>query len=102
MKGLADDLRVKTWLALAVLALALAALATFPAILQTATHVGAPIDHPDTTVGIWWPTVVAESLVAGESPFFCSQLNWPEGQDTRLVLWSFTLEALFLPVALLF
>lgn len=90
------------WLALAVVALIAASAATFPAITQTATHVGSPIDHPDTTVGIWWPTVVAESLASGQSPFFVTDLNWPEGQDTRLVLWSFTLEALFLPLPLLF
>ncbi|MCP4804474.1 MAG: hypothetical protein GY913_20675 [Proteobacteria bacterium] len=90
------------FLALAALALLLAAAATFPAITQTATHVGAPIDHPDTTTGIWWPTAVAQAIAELRWPLHVPYLNWPEGQDTTLVLWSFTVEAMFFPLPLMF
>ena len=64
-------------------------------------HLIVDIDHADVQSTLWWFPAFAEAILDGRSPFLRSELAWPVGQDTRLLIWNYALALILLPVTLL-
>ncbi len=88
-------------LRLLLVSLCVASIVTAPALLKAHTHTLGALLDPDLQCGLWWPGAFWSSLLSGENPFLRQELGWPEGQDTRLLLWNFGAQLSLLPTALL-
>ena len=88
------------WGLLALVCVAVVVTGTWPAALHADTHLAAVGDNADVQVGIYWPRAFAAALVELEPPFFRPDLNWPEGQDTRLLLWNYVIQLVAAPLFL--
>lgn len=84
-----------------LLALLIPVLVSWPAVTVAADHVLSRPTDPDLGCGLWWPEAFARSLGHANNPFFRPELSWPEGQDTRLLLWNFLPQVLMLPLVAL-
>lgn len=62
------------------------------------THLYMPLVDPDVQCGLWWPDAFVDSVLSFSDPFFRPELNYPVGQDVRLLIWNFFLQILFFPV----
>ncbi len=83
------------WLAIA---LALAIGWTWPLAPNLDDHLIGKAFDPDMQCGLWWPRAVASSLLALEDPFVRPELNWPTGQDVRMLVWNIGAQVLMLPI----
>jgi len=77
------------------------AASTWPVPVLMHDHLLTDIDHADVQGALWWFPSFAEAIREGRSPFLATELAWPVGQDTRLLLWNYALALLLLPVTLL-
>ncbi|MFT5685662.1 MAG: hypothetical protein ACI8RZ_006616 [Myxococcota bacterium] len=77
------------------------AASTWPVPVLMHNHLLTDIDHADVQSTLWWFPSFAEALLEGRSPFQPTELAWPVGQDTRLLIWNYALALLLLPVTLL-
>ena len=85
---------------MAAASLLAAIVVTWPAAAHLGDHLGAPVVSPDIQCSLWWPQAFADSVVHLRSPFQRTELAWPEGQDIRLIVWTFALQVAQLPLAL--
>lgn len=96
-------LRAAAWGLLWVgLAAALAVATTWPAALTLSGHAVVPLTHADLQAGLWWGPALARSLAEGSSIFWRPELIWPDGQDTRFLLWNFLAQLVMAPLYLSF
>ena len=96
--GTAGLRRVLAILAGTGLAAAVALAATWPAALTFATHTHGLFFDADLQVSIWWQAAMVEALKEGRDPFHALSLAWPDGQDTRLLLWNYAPQLLLAPI----
>jgi len=62
------------------------------------SHLFIPLLDPDVQCGLWWPDAFVGSVLSGQDPFWRPELNYPEGQDVRLLVWNVFVQLLFLPL----
>ncbi len=77
------------------------AASTWPVPVLMQDHLITDIDHADVQSTLWWFPAFAEAILDGRSPFLRTELAWPVGQDTRLLIWNYALALLLVPVTLL-
>lgn len=81
-----------------LVAVVLAVGVTWPMPLHLGDRIATLPTDADVQAGLWWPSAFADSVLHGQDPFFRHELAWPVGQDTRLLLWNFLPQLLFLPI----
>ncbi len=86
----------------ALVGLAAALAATWPAALTWSTHSIVPLGYADVQAGLWWPKQVGDALLTGANPFVARGSFWPAGQDVTLLVWNVLAELLIWPLWQLF
>lgn len=81
-----------------LVAVVLALAVTWPMPLHLSDRIATLPTDADVQAGLWWPSAFADAVLSGHGPFFRHELAWPLGQDTRLLLWNFLPQLLFLPI----
>jgi len=66
------------------------------------THLLEPLHLPDVQGGMFWPWAFAHALWSGEPLYLRPELQWPVGQDLRLIIWNHGVQLLLFPLFLLF
>ena len=92
---------MKPWAALAALAalgLAVVVAASWPLVLVHDTHLLGRLADPDLGAGLWWTHTFVDCVLELRNPFSRTELNWPFGQDLRLLMWNIGLQALLFPI----
>jgi len=79
-------------------ALVLPVALTWPLAADLSGQLVVSSSHPDVQCGLWWPGAFAQSLFSFENPFMRNEFNFPDGQDTRLLLWNYAPQLLFAPI----
>lgn len=87
------------WLLLSALVVVVA---SWPLALRVQTDLLEPLHLPDVQGGLFWPWAFARSLWAGEPLYFRPELQWPDGQSLRLIVWNHGVQLLIFPFFLSF
>ena len=91
--------RSAAWAVLWVgLAAALAVATTWPAALRLADHSLPQLIHPDLQCGLWWGSAMARWVTGEGELFLRPDLLWPDGQDTRFMLWNLAAQLVLSPI----
>ncbi len=80
------------------LAAALAVATTWPAALRLVGHSYPQLVHPDLQCGLWWSAALGRWLTGEGDLFWRPDLLWPDGQDTRFLLWNFAGQLTLSPI----
>lgn len=81
-----------------LLAAALLAIAsTWPAVTVLGSHALEPLHLPDVQGGLFWPWAFAQSIAAGEPLYLRPELQWPDGQNLRLIIWNHAVQLVIFP-----
>ena len=80
------------------LAVALAVATTWPAALRLVDHSWPQLVHPDLQCGLWWTSAMGRWITGEGDLFWRTDLLWPDGQDTRFLLWNFAAQLVLAPI----
>jgi len=81
-----------------VVAVLVAVVVTWPAVLLGSDHLLEPLHLPDVQGGMYWPWAFAQSVLSGEPIYHRAELLWPAGQDVRLLIWNHGVQLLIFPL----
>lgn len=67
-------------------------------VFQLDSHALEPLHLPDVQGGLFWPWAFAQALLDGEPLYWRTDLQWPDGQDLRPIIWNHAIQFLLFPL----